>query len=290
MINYQGRLFTFGCSFTQYIWPTWADILGREFNYYENWGRSGAGNQYIFYSLIECYQRNLIDSNDTVIIMWSSTNREDRYINNMWQTPGNLGNQSYYDSNFIKKYYDNKGSILRDFSLISATKHLLEQWGVNYKFLSMAPLSDNLNIDNSNDILDFFRSTMQDIGPSMFEIIYKNQWNSQITSFGKTANKAEQLILLTNHYNLVKGEDWPSLDDFINDNIIDKFRKEMHNFNLFVLRDYSIKTDSHPVPTSHLQYLQTVLPMATVSNNTAEWINNYQLFDKFESNRPKIRF
>jgi hypothetical protein len=66
MFNYQGRLFTFGCSFTQYIWPTWADILAREFEYYENWGSSGAGNQYIFHSLVECYQRNLLNSNDTI--------------------------------------------------------------------------------------------------------------------------------------------------------------------------------------------------------------------------------
>lgn len=33
------RLFTFGCSFTKFFWPTWADILGQEFDYYENWGR-----------------------------------------------------------------------------------------------------------------------------------------------------------------------------------------------------------------------------------------------------------
>ena len=46
------RLFTFGCSVTEFIWPTWADILGREFDYYENWGRVGAGNLYIFNSII----------------------------------------------------------------------------------------------------------------------------------------------------------------------------------------------------------------------------------------------
>jgi len=290
MFNYQGRLFTFGCSFTQYIWPTWADILAREFEYYENWGSSGAGNQYIFHSLVECYQRNLLNSNDTVIIMWSSLDREDRYINNMWQTLGSISNQSFYDANFIKNYYDSKGNVLRDFSLITATKHLLEQWGVNYKFMSIFPMSHYLNVDNSSDILDLFGSTLRDISPSMFEIIYKYQWDSQITDFGKTVNKAEQLLLLSNHYNLVKGVDWPSLDDFINDKVNDTFRKEMKDFNLFVLRDYAIRKDPHPVPMSHLQYLQIVLPTASVSTDTISWINNYQLFDKFDSNRPKIRF
>jgi hypothetical protein len=71
-------LFTFGCSFTEYIWPTWADILGREFEYYENWGKAGGGNQYIFNSLIECHLRNQLTKDDTVIIRWTSPDREDR--------------------------------------------------------------------------------------------------------------------------------------------------------------------------------------------------------------------
>ena len=37
------RIFTFGCSFTQYHWPTWADILINENicngGIGENWGR-----------------------------------------------------------------------------------------------------------------------------------------------------------------------------------------------------------------------------------------------------------
>ena len=34
------RLFTFGCSFTQYMWPTWADILSKNFNFYESWSEA----------------------------------------------------------------------------------------------------------------------------------------------------------------------------------------------------------------------------------------------------------
>jgi hypothetical protein len=39
------RFFAFGRSFTDYLWPTWADIIGREIPYYENWGHGAAGNQ-----------------------------------------------------------------------------------------------------------------------------------------------------------------------------------------------------------------------------------------------------
>ena len=46
------RIFAFGCSLTQYFYPTWADILIHHYKSEgttigENWGRSGAGNQYI---------------------------------------------------------------------------------------------------------------------------------------------------------------------------------------------------------------------------------------------------
>ena len=66
-MSFQGNLYTFGCSMTSYSWPTWADILGKEFDYYENWGRGSAGNLYIFESVIECLTKNKITSNDTII-------------------------------------------------------------------------------------------------------------------------------------------------------------------------------------------------------------------------------
>ena len=44
------RLFVFGCSFTQYRWPTWADIIAKDNPHLEyfNTANSGAGNLYIF--------------------------------------------------------------------------------------------------------------------------------------------------------------------------------------------------------------------------------------------------
>ena len=47
----KGRLFTFGCSMTKYYYPTWADILGKHWEYFENWAEPGGGNQFIFNSL-----------------------------------------------------------------------------------------------------------------------------------------------------------------------------------------------------------------------------------------------
>ena len=41
------RLFTFGCSYTSWNWPTWADLLGLEVEHFENWGHAGIGNRAI---------------------------------------------------------------------------------------------------------------------------------------------------------------------------------------------------------------------------------------------------
>ena len=47
------RLFTVGCSFTHFYWPTWADILGSTYDEYYNWGLSGLGNRAICERLAE---------------------------------------------------------------------------------------------------------------------------------------------------------------------------------------------------------------------------------------------
>ena len=82
------RLFTFGCSFTNYYWPTWADIISQDYDYFQNWGKIGGGNKFIYLSLVECHQRNKFTPDDTIMLMWSSQAREDRYIKDEWYTPG----------------------------------------------------------------------------------------------------------------------------------------------------------------------------------------------------------
>jgi len=66
------RLFTFGCSFTNYKWKTWADIIGTQFEEFQNWGKSGSGNFFISSSLYECHSINKITKDDVVLIMFSS--------------------------------------------------------------------------------------------------------------------------------------------------------------------------------------------------------------------------
>ena len=86
----KGRLFVFGCSWTNYLWPTWADILGRQFDYYENWGGPGSGNTLIFNRIIEAGTRHQFTPDDTIIIQWSGLTRSDGYKNGKWYSSYNV--------------------------------------------------------------------------------------------------------------------------------------------------------------------------------------------------------
>lgn len=173
------RFFAYGCSYTKYYWPTWADIIGQDYkDLYYNLGRRGAGNQYIFNLLMQTDQLHNIGENDLVIIQWSSPTREDRYVDRKWITKGSVAN--LYDNKFIKKYYDPQGFLLRDLALITATKIFLEHKKCTYRFLAMCPLGIskngindvNFELDNNeNHVSNFFQNITQIIKPSFYEVL-----------------------------------------------------------------------------------------------------------------------
>jgi hypothetical protein len=137
------RFFAFGCSFTKYKWPTWADILGKNFAEYTNLGRGGAGNFYIFKMLMDLIISDSLTENDLIIICWSAINREDRFLNGDWQTWGNIYRNNFYDKSFIKKYCDIDYFYMRDLTFISAAYELLKKTKCKFLFTSIVPIKEN---------------------------------------------------------------------------------------------------------------------------------------------------
>ncbi len=136
------RLFTFGCSFTNYRWSTWADCLAPEFDYFENWGQAGGGNHYIFNSVMEADQRHQFGTGDTVIVCWTSLDSEDSYVDGRWHTPGNAHfATNVFNKEYLKTHIDERGFLIRDLAYIKAVKTLLENCpGLTWRFLSMREL------------------------------------------------------------------------------------------------------------------------------------------------------
>jgi len=176
------RLFTFGCSFTNYDWPTWADLLLTQVPG-QNWGQCGMGNKFIFESLIECNVTNKITKDDTVIIMWSSWHREDRYIQG-WKGRGNVYNsEPFYDKQFIQKYWDDKGGILHSMNWMAAAIQLLEGIGCRYTmaFLQFNPIIGLPTELINTDIIDIsvFKKYSDFIAEYNDHFVYQDLWKWQ---------------------------------------------------------------------------------------------------------------
>lgn len=152
----QGRVFTFGCSFTSYLWPTWADILieehmNRGFEGY-NFGRGGVSNHYIFYRFMEMNQKYVFNEDDIIFISWTSPYREDRYLNGRWVSGGNIYNHNEFGNYFKKNLTNPTHYILSNAPIISATKKILSSIGCDHFFLSMDKFFNDKSLIE-NDII-----------------------------------------------------------------------------------------------------------------------------------------
>lgn len=264
------RLFTFGCSFTNYIWPTWADILAMNYRQYQNWGRVGAGNHFIFYSLIEAISRSNITVDDTVAIMWTSIAREDRYIKDQWFTPGSIYN-SPYPKNYVDEFTDPAGFFLTNITIIDAAKQLLDGIGCQYHFFSMIPFEkvDDFCLDfdfllaknTEAKVKKLYQRTLEIIRPSVFEVIFNEDWESRGNIIIPSAQK-NALEIFQIKYESCAGPNWPKFIDFVEGKISNIDRNIMfeieEQFQFLSWRDkiFSSRQDFHPIPNEHAEYLE----------------------------------
>jgi len=256
------RLFTFGCSFTNYKWATWADILGLEYDHYEYWGFGGSSNQFIFYSLTEFLQRNTLTESDTVVVMWTSINRSCKFVNNKWV-------HELYNSPVADEVNEH---LITTANIISSVNRMLKSTKCNFHFLSMIKPTDekhpyvNANDESTHAILNTYKSAFDSIHPSMYDIIYKSDWYSLLTD-NSPPRKTTPVFLnnmyttLEKDYKNVGGPDWPPLtkalekdfsgvSDFIQDEILINFR-----WAIDILMGEVIPQDTHPLPMDHFEYL-----------------------------------
>lgn len=175
------RFFAFGCSMTSYRWPTWADMIAREIPESHNYGKSGGGNLFIACSVAEANQRYKFNENDLVMVMWSSVCREDRYFDNWWHTPGNIFTQGVYDEEWVEKFADPKGYLIRDLAMIELTKNLLQNTESEWDFLNMAPF-DTLSMAGEKTfgptkaINDLYKDTLSYVKPDLLTTVYHGRW------------------------------------------------------------------------------------------------------------------
>lgn len=179
MIN---RLFTFGCSYTRYKWPTWADLLGLEFPLFFNWGHAGLGNRAITERLAEAHARSNFSENDIVVIQWSNPSRHDWLHFNKdnedlsnWRTHGGIfseENSEIFTHDWIERFWDEKAYFIHTFNSMIMAQQLLESTGCKWYMTSMYDITYSPSTYNTiwelDPSLEFYRE-------EIFEK-YKDKW------------------------------------------------------------------------------------------------------------------
>tara|TARA_B110000503_G_scaffold143735_1_gene247797 strand:- start:17435 stop:18310 length:876 start_codon:yes stop_codon:yes gene_type:complete len=142
------RLYVLGCSFTNYAWPTWADLLGVEYDEFENWAFPGLGNRAIVERLAELHAKKNLTKDDTIVIQWSSHIRHDYHSGKVdegtgvvgWKTGGsifNYINSDIYDKKWLNRFWDERSYIMHTFNSIVLAQSLLSSIGCKWAMTSM---------------------------------------------------------------------------------------------------------------------------------------------------------
>lgn len=291
------RLFTFGCSFTNYHWPTWADILSHEYDEFQNWAQVGCGNHFIFYSLIECIQRNKITADDTVAIMWTGITREDRYVDKQWKPMGSVFlEETSYPREYVENFTDPTGYLITNLAVVESCRRILDSIGCQYYFLSMVPLHSfvetkrirffNLFPTLEQNVIDLYSDLKSVLLPSMLEVVFNNDFSSRDHVPVPHRKRREQMESFKERYNQVAGADWPTFETFYNG--IDTNHpcfKEINDMGLVEWREnlQTRRGDTHPTPNEHLEYLER-LNITTITDSQRAYAQQWT--DRLLSHEP----
>lgn len=144
------RVFVFGCSYTCYSWPTWANMLELEYGHIENWGLPGLGNRAIAERLAECHAKNTFTADDLVIVQWSGHLRNDWWhqepvLNRTrgWKTYGsifNYHNDKLYDKKWIDTFFYEPAFLMHTLNNIVLSQALLKSTGCQWYMTSMSDI------------------------------------------------------------------------------------------------------------------------------------------------------
>jgi len=232
----KNRLFTFGCSFTMYAWPTYADILGSYFEVYENWAFPGLGNRAIAERVAECHLKNNFTKDDVVLVQWSTHVRNDYHTfvpmeydpksflhvwfrrNNQigWKTQGSIFNsnnrQHIYNDNWCNIFWDEHSYMMYSLNDMMLTQGLLDSTGCIWRMTSIGDfakmcsdipdahdedISDQQNIFDSKKEFEIYKNVLEH--PNWLEPIGTYSWKNKENSYTFEGDKGPWLEIHPSH-------------------------------------------------------------------------------------------
>lgn len=265
---------------TRYYYPTWADILGKVYNYSENWGKPSSGNHYIFNSVIECDLRNKFTHDDTVLILWSAHGRYDFYQFDKWISVAD----AWPDTHGFNNYPCPTGYELINYAFIHILHHYLMQKKVNFRFMQWT----DLNLDT--EVSQLYQESLTSMESFIFQHNDKlyNPWEDDDKILSEK---------IKNLYDVTAGPSWPAFEHIMDKSyyVEDKFiQKEINQFleqieiekkqHKFRMRKDEKIVDGHPLPTQHFNAVKKMFPQITLSDEIYQWVSDIE--DKIISNQP----
>lgn len=248
------RFFAFGCSFTCYKWPTWANIISQDIPVYQNWGEGSAGNHYIFNSIIEAHTRYKFNKDDLVIVMWTFLHREDRYVNLNWQHNTIDSMKQTYGSDWFNKYaLDQRSFLIRDLAYMSSVQDIIEQASCE-QFLT-AP------------IIEIDKSKLPAAGIDINKIPERERRDYWVDTFDNICDGKEPNILLKNLDVITVYKD---LFLRINKTLQGRWSSE------YIESRQLPNNDHHPTPLEALTFLDEVWPNNKLSDNARNYALHWQ--------------
>lgn len=148
------RCFAFGCSYTHYVYATWADYFGSNFDEYYNYAQPGASNTFIMNKFVEANEKYSFNSDsDYVLIMLTGFGRFSYIDENIkWVNKGDL--YSYYEGTkdekigwLLKNIWNDHHAVYMSWVASKLIKNILQSKNIPHKILmgidNTAYLKDN---------------------------------------------------------------------------------------------------------------------------------------------------
>jgi hypothetical protein len=242
-------IYTLGCSFTKWYWPTWADWLADYRGPVINWAYPGYNNQLIYWLLMERLGR--LSTNDHVYIMWTENNRIPQWYDPEWINrndcrgffPNNGGKLWFgkdQDMGLFRTHPEHQFSqthnIIETFKIILDTQQLLEKHDIEYTMM-------------------FMRNPWVDVRPEYKDKFITN-WDKKTGFSSADHDLAKKILRMEPVSNLLNMINWNKFVEQINISTPESYTGLWEYFlskEEFILLNH--KKNSHPNTLAHHDYL-----------------------------------
>lgn len=190
------RIFTFGCSFTNGLWPTWASILlyGNEG---KNFGIAGGGMEQILHRIIECDRKFKLTKDDIIIVMLTTPVRWDLLLTKdnklKWSCVGQA--TTSVNSIYEDKLYSVEGLIYKSLNNIILINDYLKNRELNYYLTSINNLYDDFGdyfeeysiSDNLIELIKYVKSNVPNHFQNVHSFLYGDRKDWKTNAIWKDA-------------------------------------------------------------------------------------------------------